>query len=179
MPDLLEWLLILVIFAEAIIIYWLLNRNLVMETNCEHLKDNVEAVKREVFNAEASFIADTIKLEEEYNKNLKEVESEARKQKGRAQSAHTSKGFILEKWCPFIDHPEIEEHWKSENWTFMGNPLDYIVWDWYKNKEENDKNGKIILLDVKSGNSKLTTKQRRIRDLILAGNIEWREIRLK
>ena len=51
----------------------------------------------------------------------------------------------------------------------MGNPIDYIVWD---------ENG-IVFLDVKSGKSQLTKKQRMIRDLIRAGNVEWREIRLQ
>jgi len=32
---------------------------------------------------------------------------------------------------------------------------------------------------VKSGKSQLTTKQRRIRDLIQAGKVEWRTIRLE
>ena len=39
--------------------------------------------------------------------------------------------------------------------------------------------GKIVMLDVKSGKSQLTTKQRRIRDLIKAGRVEWRTIRLE
>jgi predicted Holliday junction resolvase-like endonuclease len=39
--------------------------------------------------------------------------------------------------------------------------------------------GKVIMLDVKSGKSQLTTKQRRIRDLIQAGKVEWRTIRLE
>ena len=34
------------------------------------------------------------------------------------------------------------------------------------------------MLDVKSGKAGLTTKQRRIRDLVKAGKIEWKEIRL-
>ena len=38
--------------------------------------------------------------------------------------------------------------------------------------------GKVVLLDVKAAKSQLTTKQRRIRDLIKAGQVEWREIRL-
>jgi len=33
-------------------------------------------------------------------------------------------------------------------------------------------------LDVKAAKSQLSTKQRRIRDLVKAGRIEWREIRL-
>jgi predicted Holliday junction resolvase-like endonuclease len=38
--------------------------------------------------------------------------------------------------------------------------------------------GKVVFLDVKAAKSQLSTKQRRIRDLIKAGRVEWREIRL-
>lgn len=103
------------------------------------------------------------------SEKLQTTKEEEKKQKGRAQSAHTTKGQILEKWCPFIDHPQIEPHWKPKDWSFLGNPIDYIVWD---------EKG-IVFLDVKAGKSQLTKKQRMIRDLIRDGNVEWREIRLE
>jgi predicted Holliday junction resolvase-like endonuclease len=108
-----------------------------------------------------------------------EKSQEIKKQKGRAASAHTTKGQILEKWCPFLEHPDIDPDWEAKNWAFMGQPIDYIVFDWRENKEINMADGKIVMLDVKSGKSQLTTKQRRIRDLIKAGRVEWRTIRLE
>ena len=109
---------------------------------------------------------------------IKTLQAEVKHQKGRAQSAHSSKGQILEKWTPFLTHEQIEPQWKPEDWSFMGNPLDYVVWEWYQDKEKNMAEGKVVLLDVKAAKSQLTTKQRRIRDLIKAGRVEWREIRL-
>jgi predicted Holliday junction resolvase-like endonuclease len=108
-----------------------------------------------------------------------EKSQEIKKQKGRAASAHTTKGQILEKWCPFLEHPDIDPDWEAKNWAFMGQPIDYIVFDWRNDKTINMADGKIIMLDVKSGKSQLTTKQRRIRDLIKAGRVEWRTIRLE
>ena len=110
--------------------------------------------------------------------DLENTQQEAKKQKGRAASAHTSKGQILEKWAPFVNHPEIDPDWDAENWSFMGNPIDYIVWDWYKDKNKNLEAGMIYIMDVKSAKAQLSTKQRRIRDLVKAGRVEWREIRL-
>ena len=107
------------------------------------------------------------------------LREEIRKQKGRAASAHTSKGLLLEKWCPFMEHPEIEESWKTDNWSFLGSPIDYIVFDWKRDTTENENLGRVVFLDVKSGRSQLSTKQRRIRDLIRNGNVEWREVRLE
>lgn len=114
-------------------------------------------------------LGETAQIVVELESKLEETMKEEKKQKGRAQSAHTTKGQILEKWCPFIDHPQIEPHWKPKDWSFLGNPIDYIVWD---------EKG-IVFLDVKAGKSQLTTKQRMIRDLIREGNVEWREIRLE
>ena len=123
---------------------------------------------------------DEVKTEKisELETSLGNQEEETLKQKGRAQSAHTSKGQILEKWAPFVDHDQIDPHWKSEDWCFLGQPIDYVVFDWHKDTTLNIAEGKVVLLDVKAAKSQLTTKQRRIRDLVKAGQVEWREIRL-
>jgi predicted Holliday junction resolvase-like endonuclease len=123
---------------------------------------------------------DEVKTEKisELETSLSSQEEETLKQKGRAQSAHTSKGQILEKWAPFVDHDQIDPHWRSEDWCFLGQPIDYVVFDWHKDTALNIAEGKVVLLDVKAAKSQLTTKQRRIRDLVKAGQVEWREIRL-
>ena len=123
--------------------------------------------------------SDLINQIEEITSQNAQKSEEIKKQKSRAASAHTTKGQILEKWCPFLEHPEIDPDWDAKNWAFMGQPIDYIIFDWRENKEINMADGKIVMLDVKSGKSQLTTKQRRIRDLIKAGNVEWRTIRLE
>ena len=112
------------------------------------------------------------------SEELNRMTAEMRKQKGRAASAHTQRGQLLEKWTPFLNHPYIDEEWDHKDWSFLGQPIDYVVFNWYENKQENLERGQIVMLDVKSGKSSLTTKQRRIRDLVQAGRVEWREIRL-
>ena len=77
-----------------------------------------------------------------------------------------------------MTHKQIDPHWRAEDWSFLGQPIDYVVFDWHKDKQKNLAEGKIVLLDVKAAKSQLTTKQRRIRDLIVQGSVEWREIRL-
>ena len=112
------------------------------------------------------------------NDELTSMTQEMRKQKGRAASAHTQRGQLLEKWTPFLNHPDIDEEWDHKDWSFLGQPIDYVVFNWYQDKAQNLEEGQIVMLDVKSGKSSLTTKQRRIRDLVKAGKLEWREIRL-
>mgnify|MGYP000320137288 CR=1 FL=1 len=178
METLIPWILFLLCISQATVIYWLLQRLTISKVRCEDATHLADEWKNEKLRLEIEHADETQRMEADFEQNLEQVEKEAKKQKGRAQSAHTSKGQIVEKWCPFIDHPDIDPDWASENWNFLGNPLDYIVWHWFANKEQNLEEGKIILMDVKAANSKLTTKQRRIRDLITNGKVEWKEIRL-
>jgi|TARA_B100001778_G_scaffold50455_1_gene37658 predicted Holliday junction resolvase-like endonuclease len=140
----------------------------------KHLEEQQEFLQQQIETLRLD-MEDSISWKDEEIQSLK---NEVRHQKGRAQSAHSSKGQILEKWTPFLNHDEIDEAWKPQDWSFLGNPLDYVVWEWYQDKEKNMAEGKVVLLDVKAAKSQLTTKQRRIRDLIKAGRVEWREIRL-
>tara|TARA_B100000214_G_scaffold159161_1_gene114279 strand:+ start:506 stop:1108 length:603 start_codon:yes stop_codon:yes gene_type:complete len=142
-----------------------------MQINIEYLQDENRAKVSEI-----SALTNEI---EEITTQSEEKSMEIKKQKGRAASAHTTKGQILEKWCPFLEHPEIDPDWEAKNWSFMGNPIDYIIFDWRNDKAINLADGKVVMLDVKSGKSQLTTKQRRIRDLIQAGKVEWKTIRLE
>lgn len=107
-----------------------------------------------------------------------EKDKEIKKQKTRAGSANASKGQLLEKWTPFLNVKGVDPNWDAENWIFIGNPLDYVVFDWKNNTKENLADGGIYFIEVKAAKSNLSTKQRRIRDLIKAGKIEWREVRL-
>ena len=143
----------------------------------EHLEGQLDLAHKTIalYRDEGDLKSDKIA---ELEQHLEDQQEETQKQKGRAQSAHTSKGQILEKWAPFVDHDQIDPEWKAENWCFLGQPIDYVVFDWHKEKEDNMAIGKVVLLDVKAAKSQLTTKQRRIRDLIQAGRVEWREIRL-
>ncbi len=142
------------------------------------MQSQVGFLQEEIGEKKGKINALSNELVAESEKN-EEKAQEIKKQKGRAASAHTTKGQILEKWCPFLEHPDIDANWEAKNWTFMGQPIDYIIFDWRNDKTLNLVDGKVVMLDVKSGKSQLTTKQRRIRDLIQAGKVEWRTIRLE
>ena len=53
--------------------------------------------------------------------------------------------------------------------NFWGRPIDYIIFQ----------DDKVVFVEVKSGNSRLTKKQRLIKSHIEAGNVEFHEIRIK
>jgi len=147
------------------------------EIRLKHSQDREDAVARiallEGSETELSRMVAVLQTD------LESMRMEAKNQKGRANSANVSKGQLLEKWAPFVDHPQIEEHWRPEDWTFMGNPIDYLVFDWHRDNETNMGEGVIVFAEIKSAGSTLSTKQRRIRDLVKAGRVEWREVRLE
>lgn len=81
------------------------------------------------------------------------------------KSSEVRLGNIAEKLAPFLeDFP-----YDPEDAIFAGKPIDYIVFD----------DAAIVFVEIKSGKSQLSSKQRHIRDLIKANCVEWKEIRIK
>lgn len=77
------------------------------------------------------------------------------------KSAEIRMGQISENLAPFLeDFP-----YDPKACHFLGAPIDYIVFDF--------DNERIVFLEVKSGNSNLTNNQRKVRDIIKDGTIEW------
>ncbi len=58
---------------------------------------------------------------------------------------------------------------------FVGSPIDLIVFDGIDEGELRE----ILFLEVKTGSSSLSTRQRQIRDAILSGRVRWIELRLE
>ncbi len=79
-------------------------------------------------------------------------------------------GKVTEQVIPF--HQAFP--YNPKDVRFIGSPIDLIVFD---GASEGDVD-RIILLEVKSGNSSLSTRQRRIRDAVEEGRVVWQELRL-
>ncbi|MDO8538786.1 MAG: Holliday junction resolvase-like protein [archaeon] len=74
-------------------------------------------------------------------------------------------GKMTEQWIPFSkDFPH-----NSENFRFLGSPIDGIVFN----------DDKIIFCEFKSNTSKLSEKQKRIKSLVESKKIEWLEFFIK
>ena len=104
------------------------------------------------------------KLEEETKKLEEETESR-KKTLSQKKSSEVRLGHIAEKLAPFLDDFAFD----PEDATFLGKPIDYIVFE-----EEI-----ITFVEIKMGKSQLSTKQRRIRDLIKNKHVGWKEIRIE
>lgn len=84
---------------------------------------------------------------------------------GQKKSSEVRTGKIAEQLAPFLaDYP-----FNPEVSRFIGDPIDLVVFS----------EDKITFVEVKSGKSQLSTKQRKIRDMILAGKVDFLLYRIK
>ncbi|HKX31075.1 MAG TPA: Holliday junction resolvase-like protein [Blastocatellia bacterium] len=85
------------------------------------------------------------------------------------------KGQIEEQLYPLSDDCE----YRPSQMRFMGNPVDFIVF-----RELERPNGlegevvEIVFLEIKTGTSRLSRKQQRIKQAVLDGRVVWRTISL-
>jgi len=82
------------------------------------------------------------------------------------KSSECKLGKISENLVPFLS----ECPYNPSDMIFLGQPLDYLVFDLDQ--------GEIIFLEVKSGGSKLSKKQRLLRDLIKTNKVYYEEMRV-
>ena len=82
----------------------------------------------------------------------------------RKQSLSTKYGKMAEQFMAFLESYPYDEH----NFRFIGTPIDGIQFE----------NDKIIFVEFKTSDSKLTVKQKEIRDLINSGKVEFKEFRI-
>ena len=81
------------------------------------------------------------------------------------RSRRSLSGQFLEKLAPhFPDFP-----YEPTDLRFLGTPVDFVVFNGLNEGEVDE----IVFLEVKSGGSNLTTRERRVRDAVEAGAVRW------
>ena len=86
------------------------------------------------------------------------------------------KGKIGEQMAPVL--PEFR--YNPADARFLGSPIDYIIFDGYSEaKEGNGRIRRIVLMDVKTGNARLSPIEKKVRDAVAAGLVEWETLELK
>lgn len=86
------------------------------------------------------------------------------------RSQATIAGLVHEQIVPFL--PGFPFNPKDAR--FIGSPVDFIVFDGL----DVGRLERIVLLEVKTGNAKLTSRERQIRDVARAGMVSWHELRV-
>ena len=80
------------------------------------------------------------------------------------RSESTRYGQITEQFMPFIS----EYPYDSNQFRFLGSPIDGVQFE----------EDKIVMIEFKSAGSQLSTRQRRIRNLVREGKVDFQEIRV-
>ena len=74
------------------------------------------------------------------------------------------RGFTTEQWLPLTEsYP-----WDPRNFRFLGAPIDGVQFE----------DDRVVLVEFKSGRSRLSDRQLRIRELVQNGRVEFREVRV-
>ena len=130
-------------------------------------KKNSDLVDTKVLNAQ---LKDTNK---ELQSDLIDIQEELglEREKNRTllsqkKSSETRLGQISEHLVPFLENCKHD----PKNMHFLGNPIDYVIFDFDQ--------GSITFLEVKSGNSKASKRQKTVKNIIKSGRIYYEEIRI-
>jgi len=102
-------------------------------------------------------------LLEGFEKERKEIRTDAKKRSGAVQW-----GLTIENFVPFMSEFPIP----TENINFMGKPIDYVGYTDVNSKED----CAVHFIEVKSGRSQLLKHQRNIKKAIQSGRVYWHEI---
>ncbi|WP_419803435.1 Holliday junction resolvase-like protein [Mucilaginibacter sp.] len=100
------------------------------------------------------------------------IEEEAKiRQDAINRSYSVNLGKITEHLVPF--HSSFLSQFNPKDARFIGSPIDLIVFDGYADKKDDII---IYIVEVKTGNSRLTEIQQKIKAAVLKGEIRWAEI---
>jgi len=92
------------------------------------------------------------------------------RQKSVSASRRTLVGKFIERFVPFLEQVKYE----PADMHFLGSPVDYVV---FKGLHE-DQVTEVVFLEVKTGDSLLTKRERSLRDAVSGGQVRWQELRI-
>lgn len=123
------------------------------------------------------------RIRAEYEKYIAELELEHQQALTHAQkrSVNTSravlKGKIAEQMAPIM--PEFR--YLPSDAKFLGDPVDYVVFDGYTDYRDGDGSAEdieVVLIDIKSGGARLTKGQQAIAQAIAEGRVRFETVRI-
>ena len=89
-----------------------------------------------------------------------------------ARSHAVVTGKVSEHLSPLF--PAFAEQFEARDARFLGSPVDFVVFDGLDRGEVE----RVVFVEVKTGGSALSSRERRVRDAVEAGRVEWQVLRL-
>lgn len=78
-------------------------------------------------------------------------------------------GKFMEQLAPYLPGFKYD----PTDARFIGTPVDFIIFDGLSKGEP----GKVVFIEVKSGDSRLSTKERKLKEIVEGKKVEWEEFR--
>ena len=125
-------------------------------------EDELEAVRKE--QRELALREARNKLTEWMQDHEKTIRQDAVQ---RSQAITTGK--VVEHLVPYLPN----FNYNPKDARFVGSPVDFVVFDGLSDDE--DDHLSIVFVEIKTGNSTLTRRERMVRDAIKAGRVKWVE----
>lgn len=123
------------------------SQNIELALSVQVLEDS-EALRKGL-QQEISILSSAVEFQEEQYKKLF----------SQKKSSEVRTGKITEQIAPFLEDYPLD----SRTARFIGDPIDFVHFD----------EDKVTFVEVKSGKSQLSTKQRHIRDLVKEGKVDF------
>lgn len=90
-----------------------------------------------------------------------------------ARSRNVVSGKVQEHLVPFF--PEFLELFNPRDARFLGSPIDFVV---FAGLDEGEECRDVVLVEVKTGKSALSKRERQVRDAVEAGRVSYKLIRI-
>jgi predicted Holliday junction resolvase-like endonuclease len=84
-------------------------------------------------------------------------------------------GKVQEHLAPLF--PEFISQFNPRDAIFLGTPLDFVVFDGLNDGDDTEVR-RVVFVEVKTGKASLAKRERRVRDAIQAGRVEYQLLRL-
>lgn len=181
---------ILAILLICVLYFFIKEKKAYEKYKNESSQELVKA-KDEVLAIQDKMYSQQIATREEYQqqidclkKHMEQMEIEHIKDKDKAKQKslnlqrNTVKGQIAEMFVPFMDGFKYE----AADCRFMGQPVDYVVFEnLHKYEAQNCgiEDVRIVFLEIKTGNAKLSKRQEVIRDAITKGKVLFKVMRVQ
>ena len=101
----------------------------------------------------------------------KEIEAKLQR-KSQKLSRSILGGVFSEQVAPFL--PDFPKGLKASEARFIGKPIDFLIFKGMDDQPINE----VVFVEIKTGNSQLSTNERSLRDAIEAKRVRWHEYRV-
>jgi predicted Holliday junction resolvase-like endonuclease len=163
-------LVILILFAALIVLaYLFLKTRNEMTDQAQALYDRWREVDVAYIREEQNRLASEdarLRFEQWIQEKEKEIREDA-----AARSQAVTMGKVTEHFIPFL--PEFD--YNPQDARFIGSPVDFVVFD---GLSEGDLR-QVVFVEVKTGGSALSKRERWIRNVIREGKVIWQQVKTK